>query len=83
MSNKAKKIIAIVIMVFIFLFIYLLNYKTFLVSDDYPYQFVFTGRVPNNGTKLISNPLDIFIFFILLLPTSTFDLLYYKNCLFV
>lgn len=61
MSEKKKKIILICLLVFIFIFIYILNSKTLLVSDDFPYQFLFTGRSPSNTTKLISNPIDIFI----------------------
>lgn len=61
MNNKKKKTIMILILIIVFIGIYILNNKTLLVSDDYPYQFIFTGRYPNNNTQLISNPLQIFL----------------------
>lgn len=59
MKQKYKKILLILILITIFGLIYILNNKTMLVSDDYPYHFLFEGRTPNNNTRLISNPLEI------------------------
>lgn len=61
MKAKYKKILLGLILITIFILIYILNNKTMLVSDDYAYHFLFAGRTPTNATKLISNPIDIFI----------------------
>ena len=61
MNLKKKKIILTFMFIIIFVFMYMLNSKTQLVSDDFVYQFVFQGRYPSDATRLISNPLDIFI----------------------
>ena len=60
MIKKSKRIILILILVFVFIFMYLLNMKTMMVSDDYIYHFVFTGRTPTSSTHLVSNPIEIF-----------------------
>lgn len=60
MNNKNKKIIFISILGIVFFSMYILNSKTLLVSDDYPYQFIFTGRYPNSNTLRVTNPLQIF-----------------------
>ena len=59
MNNKRKRLIFIMIIISVFGFMYILNSKTMLVSDDFPYHFVFE-REPNENTKLITNPLEIF-----------------------
>ena len=59
MNNKTKKLIMILILTSVFGFIYILNSKTWLVSDDYPYHFTFS-REPNINTKFITNPIEIF-----------------------
>ena len=59
MNNKRKKIIFFMIMISVFGFMYILNSKTMLVSDDFPYHFLF-AREPNENTKFITNPLEIF-----------------------
>lgn len=59
MNNKRKKLIAIAILISVFCFMYILNSKTHLVSDDFPYHFVFQ-RQPDENTKLLTNPLEIF-----------------------
>lgn len=59
MSNKKRKIYVLIIIIFVFNFIYILNDKTTLVLDDYSYHFTFS-RVPNEHTKLITNPIEIF-----------------------
>lgn len=59
MKNKNQKIIFFLIVISVFGFMYILNSKTMLVSDDFPYHFVFQ-REPNNNTKLLTNPLQIF-----------------------
>lgn len=59
MNNKTKKIIMILILTSVFGFMYILNSKTMLVSDDYPYHFIFS-REPNINTKFITNPIEIF-----------------------
>ena len=59
MNNKKKKMIMIVIILSVFCFMYILNSKTMIVSDDFPYHFVFS-REPNANTKFITNPIEIF-----------------------
>ena len=59
MKNKNKKIIFFLIVVSVFGFMYILNSKTMLVSDDFPYHFVFQ-REPDSNTKFVTNPLQIF-----------------------
>ena len=60
MKNR-KKYLFIVITIIAFILMFILNNKTLMVSDDYPYQFLFAGRMPTDSTKLISNPLEIFV----------------------
>ena len=43
----------------VFGLMYILNSKTMLVSDDFPYHFVFS-REPSADTKFITNPIEIF-----------------------
>ena len=59
MNNKRKKLIFLMIIISVFGFMYILNSKTMLVSDDFPYHFIFE-REPSENTKLITNPLEIF-----------------------
>lgn len=59
MKNKNKKIIFFLIVMSVFGFMYILNSKTMLVSDDFPYHFVFQ-REPDSNTKFLTNPLQIF-----------------------
>ena len=59
MNSKRKIIILVVILFSVFCFMYILNSKTMLVSDDFPYHFVFS-REPNENTKFITNPIEIF-----------------------
>lgn len=61
MKRQYKKYLFYLIIIIIFGLIYILNSKTLLVSDDYAYHFLFAGRTPTNTTKLIANPIDIFI----------------------
>ena len=59
MNKKTKKIIFIMIITSVFGLMYILNSKTMLVSDDFPYHFVFS-REPSADTKFITNPIEIF-----------------------
>ena len=61
MNNRFRKNLSLIIIASVFLFMFLLNIKTYFTSDDYVYQFVFTGRYPTEDTKLIGNFFDIFI----------------------
>lgn len=59
MNKKTKKLIFILIIASVFGLMYILNSKTMLVSDDFPYHFVFS-REPSANTKFITNPIEIF-----------------------
>ena len=59
MNRKRKKLLFFMIMISVFGFMYILNSKTMLVSDDFPYHFIFQ-RHPDGNTKLITSPLEIF-----------------------
>ena len=61
MKKKLPYIILGLILLIIFCFIFVLNHNTEFVTDDYIYQFVFENRFPTPTTRLLSNPLDIFV----------------------
>lgn len=59
MNDKKRKIIFFIVMIITFIGIYILNSKTHLAADDYAYHFTFS-RMPNEQTKRITNPIQIF-----------------------
>lgn len=59
MNNNIKKIIFFLVIIFTFIGMYILNSKTHLAADDYAYHFTFS-RMPNEQTKRITNPIQIF-----------------------
>lgn len=61
MSDKRRRCFCLLIVAIVFIFMFILNIKTYFVSDDYVYQFIFTGRYPTVDTKTIGSVFDIFI----------------------
>lgn len=61
MKERIKIYSFLLIIVIIYTLIYFLNTNTQLALDDFTYHYIYESRMPTAASRLVTNPLDIFV----------------------